>query len=82
MKRKNLVAAREKRGLTQAELAKKVGLAEITVRTYENGKRNPSAKAAMALSNYFELKIEYLFPDIFLPKFDTKSIKHDKQPAK
>ncbi|EAG4095614.1 XRE family transcriptional regulator, partial [Listeria monocytogenes] len=33
---------RNKNGLTQKELAEKVGLAEISIRKIENGERDPS----------------------------------------
>lgn len=35
-------AARKAAGLTQAELGEKVGVAAITIRQYESGKRNPN----------------------------------------
>lgn len=45
--------ARTKKNVTQAELAKRVGLATVTVRQYENGSREPNIetlrKIALAL---------------------------------
>lgn len=38
---RNIKAARKAAGLTQAALAKKCGLATVTVRQYESGKREP-----------------------------------------
>ncbi|QER67605.1 helix-turn-helix transcriptional regulator [Paucilactobacillus nenjiangensis] len=74
MKRENLIEARKSKGLTQYELADALSIAEITVRKIENGDRNPSTKSAMEFSRYFNLDIKVLFPDIFLPSFDTKGI--------
>jgi DNA-binding XRE family transcriptional regulator len=39
--RRKLVAAREKRGLTQGQLAELVGCDRVTVAFIESGKRNP-----------------------------------------
>jgi transcriptional regulator with XRE-family HTH domain len=41
MKRRNLVKAREDKGLTQAELAKAIGISHATVSKYESGKASP-----------------------------------------
>lgn len=74
LKRKNLIEARKNKGLTQSELATNLSIAPITVRKIESGDRNPSTKNAMEFSRYFNLDIKILFPDIFLPKNDTKRI--------
>jgi DNA-binding XRE family transcriptional regulator len=75
LKRNNLIDARKSKQMTQAELAEELGIAPITVRKLENSNRNPSTKTAMKIADYFELDIKVLFPDIFLPKNDTKRIK-------
>lgn len=41
-----LAARRKEKGLTQAELAQRVGIAQRTVAAYEGGERRPSVKVA------------------------------------
>lgn len=41
-----LAARRKEKGLTQAELAQRVGIAQRTVAAYESGERRPSVKVA------------------------------------
>lgn len=76
-RRKNLIAERNKLNLTQEQLANKLGVAEITIRKIESGS-SLSNKLAVKMANYFKQPLDYLFPDIFLLNFDTKSIK-DKE---
>ncbi|MCE8234145.1 helix-turn-helix transcriptional regulator, partial [Listeria monocytogenes] len=63
---------RNKNGLTQKELAEKVGLAEISIRKIENGERDPSINTAVRISKILNTKMEIIFPDIFLITNDTK----------
>lgn len=55
---------KEKRGeigLTQAELAEKVGVTRKTVNTVENGVFTPSATLAIKLAQALGLSVEELF---------------------
>lgn len=70
--RSNLINERKSLGLTRSELADKLGVAEITVRKIEEGNRNPSPKMAKKFAFFYKKELDYLFPDIFLIKFDTK----------
>lgn len=74
MKRERLIAERNRNGWSQNSVAKLLDIAEITVRSIENGSRNPSSKLIAKFSYLFEVKPEILFPDIFLPDKDTKRI--------
>ncbi|APX72889.1 helix-turn-helix transcriptional regulator [Companilactobacillus allii] len=67
---------REKKKLTQKELAEMLGLATITIRSIENGDRNPSIDTAKRISIFFDVGMDELFPDIFLLSDGTKSIKN------
>lgn len=67
-----LKAEREKKKVTQEKLAKILNISEITVRSLENGTRNPSPKMARKYAIFFDKNLEYLFPDIFLIRNDTK----------
>lgn len=72
--RNSLTKERKERNLTRGEVARDIELSEITIRKLEEGARNPSLKTAGKLSNYYNKKIEELFPDIFFPSNDTKCI--------
>ena len=48
-------------GLTQAELAERVGVTRKTVNTVENGIFTPSATLAIKLAQALELSVEELF---------------------
>ena len=48
-------------GLTQAELAEKVGVTRKTVNTVENGVFTPSATLAIKLSQALGVTVEQLF---------------------
>lgn len=52
---------RNELGLTQAELAEKVGVTRKTVNTVENGVFTPSATLAIKLAAALELSVEDLF---------------------
>ena len=52
---------REKAGLTQADLAEKVGARRETIVHLENGKYNPSLKLAMDIARVFDVTVEELF---------------------
>jgi putative transcriptional regulator len=53
--------ARERRGLTQAELAGQVGVSRKTVNTVENGVFVPSTVVALKLAGALGCKFEDLF---------------------
>ena len=52
---------RAKRGLTQEELARKVGVRRETIIFLEKGKYNPSLKLAHDVAKALKAKIEELF---------------------
>ena len=52
---------REELGLSQEELARKVGVRRETIGNLENGKDNPSLKLAMDIANVFGCTVEELF---------------------
>ena len=49
------------RGLTQAELAERVGVTRKTVNTIENGVYSPSAVLAIKLAAALDVTVEALF---------------------
>ena len=51
---------REKAGLTQSQVALKLGFASSTINQYENKKRNPSVQTLIELSDLFGCTIDEL----------------------
>lgn len=57
----NLKEARSEKGLSQAELAKLVGVSRNTISSIETGQFNPTAKLALILCIALDRKFEELF---------------------
>lgn len=51
---------RKSKGLTQAELAKKVGISEQAVSFYENDRRKPKIETWNRLADFFNVSVPYL----------------------
>lgn len=56
-----LKSFRERKKITQTELAAILEVSTSTVGMIETGKRLPSLELAMKIANYFEVKIEEMF---------------------
>jgi putative transcriptional regulator len=54
-------ALRQKKGVTQEELAEAVGVSRQTIIAMEKGSYTPSLMLAMMLSRFFKISIEELF---------------------
>ncbi|QXE02421.1 helix-turn-helix transcriptional regulator [Terribacillus sp. DMT04] len=54
-------AFRKQQGLTQIELARKVGVARQTINLIENGKYNPSLSLCISLARELETDLNALF---------------------
>lgn len=52
---------REKKNLTQSEVAKAVGLSVSAIAMYELDERTPSDKIKVKLSNFFGKSVSYIF---------------------
>lgn len=52
---------RAKKGLTQEDLAKAVGVTRVTINYIENGEYRPSLELAFLLARYFGKAIEDIF---------------------
>lgn len=52
---------RKKRGLTQSDVAKGVGLAKTTIAGYEQGRRKISVPTAIQLAKFFNVKWTIFF---------------------
>ncbi|GAX06843.1 XRE family transcriptional regulator [Secundilactobacillus pentosiphilus] len=73
-KRLELIKLRNDHNWSRKDVAELLDIAEITVRSIENGVRNPGTKLATKFAFLYDVKVETVFPDIFLPDDDTKRI--------
>ena len=53
-----LKESREKKGLSQTELANRVGLKQTTISQYENGFRKPNLSMAKKLADALEISLD------------------------
>ena len=51
---------RKKSGLSQKELADKLGVAQASINYWEKGQRTPSIDMVTLISNYFVVSVDYL----------------------
>ena len=58
---KHLALVRKEKGLSQAELAKLVGVSRNTISSIETGQFNPTAKLALIICIALDKKFEELF---------------------
>lgn len=59
---RNLVRAlRQTRGLSQAELARALGVSRQTINSIEQGRYVPSLPLALALGRFFDTRVEEMF---------------------
>ena len=54
----SLKSTREARGMTQQELAERIGVRRETILHLENNRYNPSLEMALKIAQVFDLKIE------------------------
>ncbi|MCM1194967.1 MAG: helix-turn-helix domain-containing protein [Corallococcus sp.] len=57
---KNLKRLRESKGLSQLQLALKLGLNQNTVSRYENGQREADYQTLIMFADFFDVSIDYL----------------------
>ena len=57
---KGLREIRKKRGLSQQKVAMDMNISREALSYYENGKRSPDMSMLIALSDYFNVSIDYL----------------------
>ena len=77
----NVAYARKKRGLSQDELAKKVGIISVTIGRYERNEIKPSIDTACKIANALDVSLDYLVgsADAILEKTLVKKINHIQQ---
>lgn len=57
----NLKSIRESIGMTQQELADRIGIRRETILHLENNRYNPSLEMALKIAQVFDLQVEELF---------------------
>lgn len=57
---KNLKKLRKSKGLSQLQLALKLGLSQNTVSRYENGQREADYQTLVMFADFFDVSIDYL----------------------
>ena len=57
----NVQISRIKKGITQEELAKKVGVTRQTIIAIEKGNYTPSVLLALKIAKFFKINVEKLF---------------------
>lgn len=63
-KRQRLIEERKKAGLTQTQLAKKMGCSTATISHLELGRVKPGLEVSLGLEDIFKQPFEILFPDL------------------
>jgi putative transcriptional regulator len=74
--RQRLVKERQKRKLTQKQVAQIIGISEVYVRKIEKGEKNPGRETMLKFGKLYDLNERELFPDLFHVSVDTKCIKN------
>lgn len=60
VKSERLRALREKRGLSQAEASRRLGIVRTTYSNYEAGNRQPDNETLKKIAEFFEVSVDYL----------------------
>lgn len=63
-RRERLIAERKKVGLTQTQVAEKLGCSTATISHLELGRLKPGVEISLGLEQLFEQPYEILFPDL------------------
>lgn len=58
--KESLFELRKERGIGQVELARTIGVSKGIVSLWENGKREPTLSNLLALSDFFQVSLDYL----------------------
>lgn len=57
----HLKALRQEHGLTQQELADKIGMSKSSINMYERGEREPGIETVKRIADFFNVDVDYLF---------------------
>ena len=51
---------RLERGFTQKQVADGIGISEVGLQNYENGRRKPAFDVLISLANFYDVSLDYL----------------------
>src|SRR5882762_9173156 len=74
-----LFVAREARGLTQSELAKRLHIAQETISRIENGLRQPTAEQVSGFAKYLQFTEGFFFLDEHIKHFGSGCVYHRRR---
>ncbi|MBQ7332926.1 MAG: helix-turn-helix transcriptional regulator [Clostridia bacterium] len=78
---KKLYQLRKKSGLSQEELAERLNVSRQAISKWESGAANPESEKLIAISNYFNVSVDYLIKDEIeepaAPEPATRASKND-----
>ena len=57
---KNLIILREKKGISQKEIAQELGVSLHTYQRYEYGEKEPRASTLILLADYYKISLDEL----------------------
>ncbi|GCC53714.1 XRE family transcriptional regulator [Chryseotalea sanaruensis] len=72
---KIIAALRDKKGLSQTELADKSGVSRVMIGKYERGDAIPSIDAAKKIADALEVSLDYLVGEGINSKLDKHALK-------
>lgn len=72
--RQKLIEERNKKGLTQKQVADAIGISAVFVRKIEKGLRNPGRETMLKFEKLYGIQDRKLFPELFRIGCDTKCI--------
>ena len=67
--------------LTQAQLAKKIGITQFTYCNYENGKTQPDFDILIKLANLYNVSLDYLLGRTFINDLEVSHLPTEKKEA-
>lgn len=84
---KRLKTLRENMNLSQARLAKEIGVTQATVNRYETGKATPTVETLLWYADRFDVSLDYIFgrtsePQGKLYQYQPKIIAHNDEMQK
>ena len=56
----HLTNIRRSKGFTQKQVADGIGISEVGLQNYENGRRKPAFDVLVALADFYDVSLDYL----------------------
>lgn len=81
LRKERLRAAREQKGFSQRELARRCGFSEAQIRRYETGEFDPSSTYLKSIARQLEISTDYLLGIVDEPRgyFGTEELSDDER---